>query len=317
MHGISFHYFHNDVHCDCQGAIAEKDFDDFLSRLEKKYRIVSPEEFYSAYLSGKREKDTACICFDCGLKSQYDIAYPVLKEHGLRAFWFLYTGALDGGIVKIEQYHHFRFYCYETIMDFYRCFFEKFRELYGDKAYNECRKTVNETGYLGWAEYYTYEDKLYKFIRNRQLEESEFDEIMNALMEEKSYNVEEHRRNLWLDEKEIKLLDAEGNMIGLHTHTHPYDIGAMPYREQYEEYSRNKDRLEQIIGRSIKCMSHPCNSYNEDTLNILKDLGIRLGFRADYDPAYDSDLEVPRIDHANLLRSLNVRGEEDEHRDNS
>ena len=26
-------------------------------------------------------------------------------------------------------------------------------------------------------------------------------------------------------------------------------------------------------------MSHPCGSYNEDTLQILKELGIELGFK--------------------------------------
>ena len=29
----------------------------------------------------------------------------------------------------------------------------------------------------------------------------------------------------------------------------------------------------------IKCMSHPCGSYNENTLKVLDDLGIKLGFK--------------------------------------
>jgi hypothetical protein len=49
-------------------------------------------------------------------------------------------------------------------------------------------------------------------------------------------------------------------------------------------------------------MSHPCNSYTADTLSILAELGISLGFRATMRGAADaSALERPREDHANIM----------------
>ena len=51
-------------------------------------------------------------------------------------------------------------------------------------------------------------------------------------------------------------------------------------------------------------MSHPCNSYNNDTLEILTNFNIEIGFRANMKTAFNSNLEIPRIDHAEILKLL-------------
>jgi hypothetical protein len=43
-------------------------------------------------------------------------------------------------------------------------------------------------------------------------------------------------------------------------------------------------------------MSHPENSYNDVTLEILRELGIRVGFAGDDERSRGSDLEFSRID---------------------
>jgi hypothetical protein len=53
-------------------------------------------------------------------------------------------------------------------------------------------------------------------------------------------------------------------------------------------------------------MSHPCNSYNTTTLEVLRELGITLGFRANMAGGFDSRLERPREDHANLMRTMKL-----------
>jgi hypothetical protein len=53
-------------------------------------------------------------------------------------------------------------------------------------------------------------------------------------------------------------------------------------------------------------MSHPCNSYNAMTLEILRELGITLGFRANMAGGFASELELPREDHANLIRAMKL-----------
>ena len=54
-------------------------------------------------------------------------------------------------------------------------------------------------------------------------------------------------------------------------------------------------------------MSHPCGNYNPETLKILSDLKIKIGFRSNVNiPNIKSNLEIPRVDHANLIKSLEL-----------
>ena len=39
-------------------------------------------------------------------------------------------------------------------------------------------------------------------------------------------------------------------------------------------------------------------------LNILQKLNIKLGFRANLIDGFDSDLEIPRIDHSEILKLI-------------
>ena len=60
-------------------------------------------------------------------------------------------------------------------------------------------------------------------------------------------------------------------------------------------------------------MSHPCGSYNQDTLKILKNLGIELGFKEmmTIDPEKNmkkinnSFLEIARQNHADVMAMMN------------
>ena len=60
-------------------------------------------------------------------------------------------------------------------------------------------------------------------------------------------------------------------------------------------------------------MSHPCGSYNEDTLKILNELGIELGFKQimTIEPEKgmkkinNSSLEIARQDHALIYGMIN------------
>jgi hypothetical protein len=60
-------------------------------------------------------------------------------------------------------------------------------------------------------------------------------------------------------------------------------------------------------------MSHPCGSYNAETLEILKELGIELGFKQimtieqekEMKKVNNTFLEVAREDHAGIYKRMN------------
>ena len=52
-------------------------------------------------------------------------------------------------------------------------------------------------------------------------------------------------------------------------------------------------------------MSHPCGDYNLDTLSLLKEMGIQIGFRSSMSvKEIKSPLEIPREDHANVFKEM-------------
>ena len=52
-------------------------------------------------------------------------------------------------------------------------------------------------------------------------------------------------------------------------------------------------------------MSHPRGDYNEDTLTILDEMGIRIGFRSSLsENTIKGRFEIPRDDHANIYKAM-------------
>ena len=78
----------------------------------------------------------------------------------------------------------------------------------------------------------------------------------------------------------------------------------------------NLTKIQSILDKpknEIKCMSHPCGSYNADTLEILKELNIELGFKQimyiepekGMKKINNSFLEIARQDHADIFKRMN------------
>ena len=55
-----------------------------------------------------------------------------------------------------------------------------------------------------------------------------------------------------------------------------------------------------------KTVSHPSNSYNNDTLSILRNLKIEIGFRSNMENHLFSEFEFPREDHANIIKMIGL-----------
>ena len=54
-------------------------------------------------------------------------------------------------------------------------------------------------------------------------------------------------------------------------------------------------------------MSHPCGSYNINTIKILKKMKIDIGFRSDLKrqkSIKNYKLEIPRMDHSIITNSM-------------
>ena len=89
--GIMFHHFHGKGHAKTLGSIGEEQFRKILKYLRKKYNLISADNFTDKVIKQKLSSNDICLTFDDTLKCQYDIAYPILKEEKLNAFYFIYS----------------------------------------------------------------------------------------------------------------------------------------------------------------------------------------------------------------------------------
>lgn len=81
-----------------------------------------------------------------------------------------------------------------------------------------------------------------------------------------------HGLELTVDE--IKELSRDFE-IGGHTMNHPMDLKLLSREQQKVEIEINKDFLEYIIGKKIEWFCYPRGRYNETTIKILKEVGIK------------------------------------------
>ena len=302
-HGIMFHHFHDSTkHCAGQGSLSVDAFYDILVEYEKKWNILSAEEYLHKSNTNTLQQKDVCITLDDGLKCQFDIALPVLESKKINAFWFVYSSPLTKKVERIELYRYFRSFYYPDVNDFYNAFYQELAKTEFHNEVVEQTKHTNFNQHLSDWTFYSLEDRKFRYIRDIVLTPNRYYEILDRMISANNINENALHDVLWMNESNIKTLLSKNQFIGLHSHTHPTSLKELSFEMQKEEYKKNYSILKEIQGHPILAMSHPCNSYNNNTLQILDELGIKLGFRSNWTQNQYSKLEVPRIDHSYLMK---------------
>ncbi len=307
-HGLMFHRFHKEGQIPSgQGSITSKQLEAILEYVGPK-NILSPEEWLTKLKENKLARHHLCLTFDDGLRSQFDVGLAVLEKYGFKAFWFVFSAVFEGKIVKSEVYHFFaaRYFC--RIDDFYADFFSR------------CPQTVlaqlKEKEFLRYLRqkkeifpFYSLNDLRYRFVRNDLLSQTKFEALLDGMIKEKGTSIGSLARNLWMSNAQLKKLSTLGHCIGLHSYTHPFALAQLSVRKQKDQYRKNQEHLYRICGQDTVSVSHPLNSYNDETLKILQGMGIVCGFRSNLTPPEGkkinpTNLELAREDATNILKAL-------------
>lgn len=302
-HSIMFHHFHSDIHLPSQGSLSGSDFSEMLDWLSDKHNLISANEYFEKFMRSSLCEEDICLSFDDALLCQYDIALPVLEDRGLSAFFFVYSSVYSNDPDKLEIFRYFRTNAFSKMDDFYKEFFYLAESYYGDEL-NDHRKIYSPKKYLTGFPFYSENDRWFRYIRDRVLGSDRYNDLMCYMMKEKGFSPNSIIKNLWMSEEHLKDLANRGHLVGLHSYSHPTQMSALNYRDQYSQYKKNLDHLREIVGR-VECMSHPCGDYNKETLLILEDLGVKIGFRSNLsEKSIKGVFEVPRNDHANVYKDM-------------
>lgn len=302
-YGVMFHHFFNGTHPRGQGAISAQNLEDMIHSLGRD-NVLPAEEWMRRALSGKLGDKDICLTFDDALKCQYDVAVPVLKALDLTAFWFVYSSVFQGNLEVLEIYRHFRTTEFVDIDDFYAEFFAMADALYPAQC-QAALAQFDPDSYLSAYPFYTRGDRIFRYLRDDVLGVERYQEVMQSLMDKKGFDTPAASAQLWMRDEDLRTLHDAGHVIGLHSYTHPTRLCELSADRQKAEYQKNFDHLRAVLAEAPLTMSHPCNSYSDDTIAILRGMGVKLGFRANMQKVEKpSAFEFPRQDHANLMKEL-------------
>lgn len=274
-HSIVFHNLHNQNSIKLNGSISENRFKKIIMYLKKNYNLIDADIYLKKAINNKLKKNDVCLSFDDGLKSQIEIALPILQKYNLKAFFFIFSESLENKVSSLELYKFFRSTKFNKINDFYREFSlmsEKYCKL------NSVKKQFNINNYLIEYKFYTKSDRFFRYLRDKILTGKEYNLIMNQMMTDRKFKSNLIAKKLYLSVKDLKVLHRDKHIIGLHSHSHPTNMEDGDYDYQYKEYQKNKNIIEKYLNTQIKVMAHPCGKYNEQTIKVLKKLKIKVGF---------------------------------------
>ena len=311
FHGIMFHHFHdNKKHPSSQGSINKEEFNKIINFIGRK-NILDADIFFEKFQNKKLKEREVCITFDHGMKCQIDIAVPVLEDHKIKSFFFPHTSIFEG-MLDLEVFRYFRTNFFENMDEFYKSFYEVFDQNLTTFFKNHTQE-IDETKKK--FPFYSYEDIKFRLVRDKILTQKSYEKIMILMISAKKINHKELHKKINFQKDDLININNLGHLIGLHTHSHPTLLEKSSYDEQKKEYEKNLSIIANILDKpksEIQYMSHPSGSYNDDTLKILKELGVKLGFTQimSIDPnkgmkkINNSSLEIAREDHANILKRI-------------
>jgi peptidoglycan/xylan/chitin deacetylase (PgdA/CDA1 family) len=312
FHGIMFHHFHdNEIHKKGQGSIDKDEFYKMINFIGRS-NILDADVFFEKLKYHKLKENEVCLTFDDAIKCQIDIALPVLEDLKIKSFFFVYTSMFEGKPDNLEVFRYFRMNYFTNVDEFYENFYKVLaKDL---KNFFEKNNYKIETTKLKFP-HYSISDIKFRFVRDNFLTKSQYEDTMFIMFKEKQFNYKDLFKKLFFQKNDLNKLNNLGHTIGLHTHNHPTLFEKLDYDEQKNEYEKCLLLISNILDKpknEIKSMSYPCGSYNNDTLEVLKELGIELGFKQtmNLEPEKgmkqinNSFLEIAREDHATILKRI-------------
>ena len=311
-HGIMFHHFHDSgVHTKGQGSISKDDFKKLIKFIGRK-NILDANIFFTKMKENKLKENEVCFTFDDSIKSQIDVALPVLEEFKIKSFFFVYTSIFEEKPPNLESFRYFRMNYFNSVDDFYVNFYKTLdKDL--TKFFTDNDETIKNKKKI--ILHYSIEDIKFRLVRDFFLTKNDYENIMFSMMSEKNFEPKKFYPILFFNKKDLIKLDNLGHLIGLHTHSHPTKLEKFDYDTQKNEYKKCISIIANVLSKPqeyLKWMSHPCGSYNNDTLKILEELGVELGFKQmmTHEPQRgmrsinNSFLEIARQDHADIMKMM-------------
>ncbi|MCF8086430.1 MAG: polysaccharide deacetylase family protein [Desulfotignum sp.] len=276
MIAANFHYIKKDFSTPYP-SIFGRTPEQFRHQLESLASIgtfISQDEIKDHLVYGKRIPEKAfLITFDDGLKEQYELAVPILKQMGIPALFFVNTLPLKKPyILNVHKIHLIRSV-------------RPTQELNAllKKTLATDRVTVSQEQLSNCAAAtYRYDQKdqrELKYLLNFLLTVDQREKYTNDLFNQIFQNQEAAiHKDLYMTSEQIKHLHRDG-MLGCHGHRH-HPLGRLDAQSCIADVTISKTYLENLAGGKVYAFCYPYGTY--DAVNgadtIVRNTGFLFAF---------------------------------------
>lgn len=274
-------------------------FREQLAYFKKHYNFVTAAQVVDAFENETELPPKSLLfTFDDAYIDHFTNAFPLLDEYGAQGLFFVPVKAImNHEVLIVNKIHHVLAVC--------------------DKHINELVQQVKTLlapyeGKDGVQSFEYYFDKLavanrfdckevifIKRLLQVELQEPVRSEIINQLF--KKYVSDDESafsRELYMSEDQLKCMQRSGMIIGSHGYDH-FWLGSLPKEEQLSELTKSVDFLNGLgVDMNTLSIGYPYGSHNEDTLDIARGFGFKLGFTTVVDVATTlcDALTISRLD---------------------
>lgn len=236
-------------------------FDEQVRFLKSSFHVAGPGEVEEiADRPNRLKRMIVALTFDDGYRDNHDLAFPILRSHGMAAFFFLPTSYI--GTSRVPWWDQVAFMVRNT------------------------RKLVLRMSYPTPVEYRIPSEGPDGVIREilRRFAAPDVHEPERFLHDVEvacGVNRPEHSpAPLFLDWCQVSRLSEAGMGIGSHTHRHDI-LGRMPVQKQREEFEVSRRVLEERTGKPVRTLAYPVGtptSFTPRTASLLAEVGYKAGF---------------------------------------
>jgi len=232
-------------------------------RFENKPKSCSPKQFEQQVKLAKQLG--AKLTFDDGLKSQYTIAYPILKKYKMKGTFFYITNCQEAMCTVHKIW---------LLLEYFK------KELLRVSKVSDKRNPKLPLSYYQFDDIQTRNLKYY-LATHEDLVDKFFDVY---------FDEDEEIEKMYMTYPDIWELYKNGMEIGSHSHTHPL-LSKLSRRKQEYEIKISTEIIEELTEPPLG-FSYPNGFHNKTTINLLKKYGYKYAVTVEKDNIF----ELGRID---------------------
>lgn len=241
------------------GPTAEQ-FDWQLGYLKSRFQCVGLDEAVSMITGNVAMRQSLLITFDDGYLDNYEIAFPMLRSHGMQATFFLPTSFI--ATRRVPWWDTIAYIVKHSRKNSFKITYPQAAEFQVNKT--EPSATVFQL--LSFCVHHSTTD-------------------YSPLIEQLENECDCARPNgsserCFLNWDEAREMQAAGMSFGSHTHNHEV-LSGLALDRQLGELTESRAILERELGRTIDTLAYPVGqpyTFNSDTLAAVEHAGYRAAF---------------------------------------